>query len=281
MTIRLAGIIVGLVITGILVLWSLLPGVLNYSSPEKPDYYAFKEENIQPAGGFSFEGPLGQWDYAQLQRGYSVYKQVCSSCHSLRYVAFRNLQQIGFSEEEVRAEAASWQVPGIDPQTGEETLRPGEPTDHFPMPYPNETAARLANNNAYPPDLSLITKARPDGVHYVYSLNLGYEEPDPELLEKTGFETPPGLYFNVYFPNINLAMPQQIYDGLVTYPDGTEATAEQISQDVTAFLAWTAEPSMVQRKQTGWVVIGFLLFMTALAFLSYKQVWAGMKPKKK
>jgi ubiquinol-cytochrome c reductase cytochrome c1 subunit len=280
MTIRLAGIIVGLVITGILVLWSLLPGVINYSAPEKPDYYAFKEENIQPAGGFSFEGPLGQWDYAQLQRGYSVYKQVCSSCHSLQYVAFRNLQEIGFSEEEVRAEAASWQVPGIDPNTGENVLRPADPTDHFPMPYPNETAARLANNNAYPPDLSLITKARPDGVHYVYSLNLGYKEPDPALLEKTGFETPAGLYFNVYFPNVNLAMPQQIYDGLVTYPDGTEPTAEQISADVTAFLAWTAEPKMVQRKQTGWVVLGFLLFMTALAFLSYKQVWAGMKPKK-
>ncbi|KPP95387.1 cytochrome c1 [Erythrobacter sp. HL-111] len=281
MTIRLAGIIVGLVITGILVLWSLLPGVINYSAPEKPDYYAFKEDNIAPAGGFSFEGPLGQWDYAQLQRGYSVYKQVCSSCHSLRYVAFRNLEDIGFSEEEVRAEAASWQVPGIDPQTGEEIMRPAEPTDHFPLPYPNETAARLANNNAYPPDLSLITKARPDGVHYIYSLNLGYVEPDPELVEKTGFETPSGLYFNVYFPSINLAMPQQIYDGLVTYPDGTEASAEQISADVTAFLAWTAEPKMIQRKQTGWVVIGFLLFMTALAFLSYKQVWAGMKPKKK
>jgi len=281
MTIRLAGIIVGLVITGILVLWSLLPGVINYSAPEKADYYAFKEDNIAPAGGFSFEGPLGQWDYAQLQRGYSVYKQVCSSCHSLRYVAFRNLEDIGFSEEEVRAEAASWQVPGIDPQTGEEIMRPAEPTDHFPLPYPNETAARLANNNAYPPDLSLITKARPDGVHYIYSLNLGYVEPDPELVEKTGFETPSGLYFNVYFPSINLAMPQQIYDGLVTYPDGTEASAEQISADVTAFLAWTAEPKMIQRKQTGWVVIGFLLFMTALAFLSYKQVWAGMKPKKK
>jgi len=282
MTIRLAGIIFGLVLTGILVLWAMIPGIINYASPEHPDYYAFQEDNIQPAGGFAFDGPLGKWDYAQLQRGYQVYKQVCSACHSMKYVAFRNLEQLGYTEAEVRAEAASWNVPGIDPDTGETTTRPGEPTDYFPSPYPNETAARAANNNAYPPDLSLITKARPDGSHYVYSLLQGYTEPDPEDLKKSpNFETPPGLYFNEYFYNINIAMPPQLYPDLITYADGTEATQEQMAQDVAAFLTWTAEPSLVARKQTGWFVIGFLAFATALAFLSYKQIWAGKKKKKK
>ena len=283
MTIRLGGIIFGIVLVGILALWSLLPSAVNYSSPVKPDYYAFQEDNIQPAGGFSFDGPLGKFDNQQLQRGYQVYKEVCSACHSLKYVAFRNLEQIGFSEEEVRAEAANWNVPGIDGVTGEATTRPGEPTDYFPSPYPNEVAARAANNNAYPPDLSLITKARPDGSNYVYSLLQGYNEPDPEDLAKSpDFEpSPPGLYFNEYFYNINIAMPPQLYPDLITYVDGTEATPEQMAQDVAAFLTWTAEPSLVQRKQTGWFVIGFLLFATGLAFMSYKQIWAGKKGKKK
>lgn len=283
MTIRLGGILIGLAITAVLVLWSLAPGLLNFALPTKPDYYAFQEKNIKPDGGFSFDGPLGKWDEAQLQRGYAVYKQVCASCHSMKYVAFRNLQQIGFSEAEARAEAAAAQVPGLDPVTGEATTRPGEITDQLPSPYPNDIAARTANNNALPPDLSLITKARKDGTNYVYSLMLGYkDEPDPEDLKKSpDFETPEGLYFNEHFYNINIAMPPQLYDDLITYNDGTPATKEQMAEDIAAFLTWTAEPSLVQRKQTGWVVIGFLIFATALGFLSYKQVWAGKKPKKK
>ena len=278
MTIRLGGILIGLVIAGILVLWSLIPGIINYAPPERPDYYAFQEKNIKPAGGFSFDGPMGTWDVAQLQRGYQVYKQVCSSCHGLQYVAFRNLQELGYTEAEVRAEAADWRVPGLDPVTGESILRPAELTDQFPSPYPNDIAARTANNNALPPDLSLITKARKDGSNYVYSLMLGYNEPDPEV--RGEFETPVGLYFNEHFYNINIAMPPQLQDGLLEYADGTEATKEQLSEDISAFLTWTAEPTLVKRKQTGWFVIGFLLFATVLAFLSYKTVWAGMKPKK-
>ncbi|MEM6476696.1 MAG: cytochrome c1, partial [Pseudomonadota bacterium] len=256
--------------------------------PKKSPYYAFHEDKLTPAGGFSFDGPLGKWDTAQLQRGYAVYKQVCSSCHSMKYVAFRNLTEIGYSEAQARAEAASWKVPGLDPVTGEATLRDGELTDQFPSPYPNEIAARTANNNALPPDLSLITKARADGSNYLYSLMLGYVEPDPEDLAKAKelaggeeWETPAGLYFNEHFYNANIAMPPQIYDDLITYDDGTPATKEQLSEDIAAFLTWTAEPSLIQRKQTGWAVIGFLLFATLLAFLSYKQIWAGMKPKKK
>ncbi|MGB3710985.1 MAG: cytochrome c1 [Erythrobacter sp.] len=281
MTIRLAGIIVGLALTAVLVLWSLVPGIVNFALPEHPEYYAYQEDNIAPEGGFSFEGPLGRWDTQQLQRGYQVYKEVCSACHSLKFVAFRNLEGLGYNEAEVRAEAANWNVPGIDPVTGEATTRPGLPTDYFPSPYPNAVAARAANTNAIPPDLSLMTKARKDGSHYVYSLLLGYNEPDPEdVAESPDFETPTGLYFNEYFYNINIAMPPQLYPDLVSYSDGTEATPEQMSQDVAAFLTWTAEPSLVERKQTGWFVIGFLLFATILAFLSYKQVWAGIKPKK-
>lgn len=284
MSIRLGAIIAGLGITGILVFWSLVPGLINYAPPEKPNYYVFKEKPVAPKGGFSFDGPIGKWDTQQLQRGYQVYKEVCAACHGLKFVAFRNLADLGYNEAEVQAEAASWVVPGIDPDTGEASTRPGKPTDKFPSPYPNDVAAAAANNNAIPPDLSLMTKARNDGSNYVYSLLSGYGEPDPEKLasEKAAdFETPPGLYFNKYFANVNLAMsPPLAIDDQVAYADGTPATISQMSEDVAAFLTWTAEPKMIKRKQTGWAVIGFLLFATILAFLSYKQIWAGVKPKK-
>lgn len=285
MSIRLGGILVGLAITSVLVLWSLVPGVYNFvfgPAPEQQPSYAFYEHGEGPEGGFAFDGPLGKWDYAQLQRGYQVYKEVCSACHSLKFVAFRDLADLGYSEAEVDAEAAAWTVPGIDPATGETTTRPGEPTDYFPSPYPNAIAAAAANNNAIPPDLSLMAKARHDGSNYIYDLLTGYGEPDPEKAAKVGFETPVGLYFNKHFPNVNIAMPPPLaIDGQVTYADGTEATIPQMATDVAAFLTWTAEPSLVERKQTGWFVLGFLLFATTLAFFSYKQIWAGMKPKKK
>ncbi len=283
MSIRLGAIIAGLGIVGILFFWSLLPGAINYAPPEKPDYYAFKEKPIAPEGGFSFEGPFGKWDNAQLQRGYQVYKEVCAACHGLKFVAFRNLSELGYSEAEVQAEAANWTVPGIDPNTGETTTRPGKPTDQFPSPFANDVAAAAANNNAIPPDLSLMTKARKDGTNYVYSLLAGYGEADPEIAATVPeFETPAGLYFNKYFSNVNIAMaPPIVIDGQVTYADGTEATVNQMSADVAAFLTWTAEPTLVKRKQTGWPVLGFLLFATILAYLSKKQIWAGLKPKKK
>lgn len=281
MTIRLLGIFAGLGLTAVLVLWSLVPGLVNFAMPEKPEYYAFQEANISPEGGFSFEGPLGTWDEQQLQRGYQVYKEVCAACHSLQYVAFRNLEDFGYTEDEVRAEAASWTVPGINQETGEAASRPGLPTDQFPSPYPNEIAARAANNNAVPPDLSLITKARKDGVNYVYSLMLGYSEPTAEDLAKSpDFETPDGLYFNEHFYNINIAMAPQLTPDRVTYSDGTAATSEQMAADVTAFLTWAGEPSLIHRKQMGWYVIIFLLFATGLAYFSKKQIWADVKPRK-
>lgn len=284
MSIRLGGIIAGLAITLVLVLWSLLPGAYNYAfgpPAEKQPSYAFYEHGDGPQAGFSFNGAFGKWDYAQLQRGYQVYKEVCSACHGLKFVSFRNLKQLGYTDAEVEAEAKSWTVPGIDPTTGETTTRPGAATDAFPSPYPNAIAAAAANNNAIPPDLSLMAKARHDGSNYVYDLLTGYGEPDPAKAAKVGFETPLGLYFNKHFPNVNIAMPPPLSDDQVTYADGTKATVSQMSADVAAFLTWTAEPSLIQRKQTGWFVLGFLIFATALAFLSYKQIWAGLKPKKK
>ncbi|MXO65741.1 cytochrome c1 [Altericroceibacterium endophyticum] len=279
--IRIIGILAGLFFS-VGVLWAF--GVGAYSAVtegmgEETAEHVFhkhpKELHLASDGAF------GKWDTQQLQRGYQVYKEVCSACHSLRHVAFRNLQQLGYSEAEVKAEAASWVVPGIDPNTGETTTRPGEPTDYFPSPYPNNIAAAAANNNAVPPDLSLITKARHEGPAYVYSLLTGFQDQPAELLEEfPASKTPSGLHYNPYFPNLNLAMaPPLTSNGQVSYSDGTEATVDQMSQDVAAFLTWTAEPSMVKRKQTGWPVLGFLLFATVLAYLAKQQVWANKKKK--
>ncbi|WP_128891562.1 cytochrome c1 [Erythrobacter sp. HKB08] len=277
--IRLFGILTGLVFT-LVVLVAFVTGAYTAATEEATPHAPYEHPRDID---FSFDGPFGKWDTQQLQRGYKVYKEVCAACHGLKYVAFRDLAQLGYSEAQVKALAAEWQVPGIDPDTGEATMRAGEPTDYFPSPYPNNVAAAAANNNAIPPDLSLITKARGDGSNYVASLLTGYQEPSAELLAEFPEVAPAqGLYHNVYFPNLNLAMaPPLTSDGQVTYDDGTEATIEQMSTDVAAFLTWTAEPKMQIRKQTGVWFLGFLLFATILAYLSYKQIWAGMKPKKR
>ena len=198
-------------------------------------------------------------------------------------MAFRDLAQLGYTEGQVKALAAEFQVPGINPDTGEAAMRPGLPTDKIPSPYPNDVAAAAANNNAIPPDLSLMTKARPDGTNYVASLMIGYQEADPAVVaEFPEAEPGPGLYHNVYFKNLNLAMAPPIsVDGQVTYAEGNpEPTVAQMSEDVAAFLTWTAEPKLVQRRQTGWAVLGFLLFATILAYLSKKQIWSAVKPRK-
>jgi ubiquinol-cytochrome c reductase cytochrome c1 subunit len=281
--IRLIGILVGLGFTAA-VLWAFGWGsaaVIGQGYLVEPT--AEHEFHEHPrALALSTDGPFGRWDLQQLQRGYQVYKEVCSACHSLRYVAFRDLAQLGYTEAEVKAEAASWTVPGIDPNTGETNTRPGTPTDYFPSPFANDIAARAANNNAIPPDLSLMTKARHNGAAYVYSLLTGYQQQPAELLAKfPDAKTGTGLYYNPYFANLNLAMAPPLTDGQVTFADGTEASVEQMSKDVAAFLTWTAEPTLVKRKQTGWAVLGFLLFATILAWLAKQQVWAGVKPKRR
>ena len=278
LSVRLVAILVGLGFAFV-ALFAFVIGAYNAATEEAQGHLPYsKPVDVD----YSFDGPFGTWDKAQLQRGLKVYSEVCAACHSLKFVAFRNLEDLGYSEGQVKAFAASKQVPGIDPQTGEANMRPGLATDYFPSPYPNAVAAAAANGNAIPPDLSLITKARGDGTNYVASLLQGYQEPSAELLAEHPEAAPsPGLHHNIYFPNLNLAMaPPLTTAGQVTYDDGTEATVKQMSEDVAAFLTWTAEPTLVKRKQTGWPVLVFLLFATILAYMSKKQIWAAVKPRK-
>ena len=279
--IRLIGFIVGLGFT-VAVLWAFATGAYTAATePATPT--AEHEFHLHPKElALASDGPFGTWDLQQLQRGYQVYKEVCAACHSLKYVAFRDLAQLGYTEAEVKAAAAEWTVPGVDPNTGESNTRPGTPTDYFPSPFANDIAARAANNNAVPPDLSLMTKARHDGSAYVYSLLTGYREQPAELVERfPDAKTGTGLYYNPYFANLNLAMAPPLNEGQVTFADGTPATVDQMAKDVAAFLTWTAEPTLVKRTQTGWAVLGFLLFATVLAYMAKQQVWAPVKPKRR
>ena len=279
--IRLFGLLIGLFFTAA-TLWAFGNGAVSYISepPAETAEHAFHEKPKKLA--LSSDGAFGKFDRQQLQRGFQVYKEVCAACHGLRHVALRDMAALGYNEAEVKAIAASFQVPGVDPDTGEAVSRPAMPTDYFPSPYPNDIAARAANNNAIPPDLSLITKARNNGPAYVYSLLTGYQDQPAELLAKfPEAKTGNGLYYNPYFPNLNLAMaPPLTADGQVTYADGTKATVDQMAKDVTAFFVWTAEPTLEKRKQTGWPVLGFLLFATVLAYLSKKEIWRDKKVKK-
>jgi ubiquinol-cytochrome c reductase cytochrome c1 subunit len=278
--VRIFGILAGLFFT-VAVLWAFATGAYTAATEGLGETTAEKVFHESPRElHLASDGPFGHWDKQQLQRGMQVYSEVCAACHSLKQVAFRNLTELGYNEAQVKAFAATKQVPGIDPVTGEATTRPGTPTDYFPSPFANDVAARAANNNAIPPDLSLITKARHEGSAYVYSLLTGYQEPPAELLERFPDAAPgTGLYYNPYFANLNLAMAPPLSDGMVTYADGTEATVDQMSQDVSAFLTWTAEPTLVKRKQTGWPALLFVLFATILAYLAKQQVWAPIKPK--
>lgn len=234
-------------------------------------------ERLPPkAVSFSFEGPFGTYDRGALQRGYQVYKEVCAACHSLNYVAIRSLGDLGFTEPEVKALAKQFTVPSIDPNTGEAATRPGIPADHFPSPYANEVAARAANNNAMPPDLSLITKSRHGGAAYIHSLLTGYQDPPADLPEAN--RPGDGLFYNPYFANLNIAMPSPLAaDGQVTYADGTKSTVDQMSQDVAAFLVWTAEPKLEARHRAGVGVVIFLLIASILAYFAYQNVWSREK----
>lgn len=280
--IRLIAILIGGMFTFV-VAWSFAFGAWTAATEglgQKTAEKVFHEKPHAPAGGFSFAGAFGRWDEAQLQRGYQVYKEVCASCHGLKYVSFRDLAALGYTEGQVKALAAEWTVPGIDPDTGERITRPGVPTDKFPSPYENNIAAAAANNNAIPPDLSLMAKAREDGSNYIYSLLTGYRPQPAEVVAQfPEAKTGPGLHYNPYFANLNIAMaPPLTTDGQVTYAAGSpEPTISQMSQDVAAFLTWTAEPKMEHRKQTGVAVLIFLLFATVLAYLSKQQIWSALK----
>jgi ubiquinol-cytochrome c reductase cytochrome c1 subunit len=276
--VRILGFLVGLGFVG-LASWSLLWGVIAYVQ-DPPHETVEHEFHQHPRNvSFSFDGPFGRFDRQQLQRGFQVYKEVCAACHSLSFVAFRDLRQLGYSEAEVRAIADQWpiQVPSINPETGEPATRKAIPADRFPSPYANETAGRAANNNNLPPDLSLIVKAREGGPAYVESLITGYANPPAHLPAANRPGT--GLHYNPYFVNLNIAMPPPLTaDGQVTYgPGNPPATRRQMAHDVAAFLTWAAEPNQDSRKNAGLWTLAFLIFGTVLAYMAYQNVWAGKK----
>jgi ubiquinol-cytochrome c reductase cytochrome c1 subunit len=280
--VRIIGFLVGLAFAGVLLI-SLFVNVSDYfaSPPEETAEHEFHRH--PKALHLASDGPFGRFDLQQLQRGFQVYKEVCAACHGLNLVAFRNLEELGYNEAEVKAIAAQWQieVPTINPDTGEPATRPAIASDRFPNPYPNEVAARAANNNALPPDLSLITKAREGGAPYVYSLLTGYHQQPTELIRKfPTAKTPEGLYYNPYFANLNLAMPPPLTsEGQVQYADGTRSTVDQMAKDVSAFLVWAAEPSLQRRHAAGIAVVVFLIFATVLGYLAYRNIWAEAKRK--
>ncbi len=268
--IRIFSILAGLFFS-VALLWSFGNGAYSYITDPPA---ASVEHEFHKAPGelkLASDGLFGRFDKPQLQRGFQVYKEVCSACHSLRLVAFRDLKALGYNDDEVKAIAGGFQIPVYSQTSGEVASHAGLATDHFPpVSYGGQGS---------PPDLSLITKARHEGPAYVHSLLTGYAaQPAALLKEFPDAKTPNGLYYNPYFANLNLAMPAPLTaEGQVTYSDGTKATVDQMAKDVSAFLVWTAEPSLDKRKQTGWPVVGFLFFATILAYLSYRNIWAGRK----
>lgn len=268
--VRIFGILAGLGFVFAL-LWSLFTTPLTVEHPESAAFVETHHRLDLPSNGI-----FGRFDQAQLQRGLKVYKEVCAACHGLSQVRFGSLEALGYDENQVKTLAAEFQVASINPDTGEPASRPGLPSDRFPSPYPNEVAARAANGGAYPPDLSLITKARHGGAAYVHALLMGYRDPPANL--PASLRPGPGLYYNPVFPNLNIAMPSPIMsDGQVTYDDGTTATRDQMSTDVAAFLVWAAEPELATRHAVGWAVLAFLLVFTVLTYMSYRAIWADKK----
>ncbi|MGD9811055.1 MAG: cytochrome c1 [Sphingobium sp.] len=279
--VRIGAFLVGLFFAGWLLVSSLLGAIAFVSEPPAPTVE--HEFHLHPKHvSYSFQGPFGHYDKQQLQRGFQVFKEVCSACHSLKFVAFRDLADLGYNEAEIKAIAKGWAIktPDVDPKTGEMSTRDPVPSDHFPKPFANNVAAAAANNNAIPPDLSLMTKARHDGTAYVYSLLTGFQPQPAELLKEfPDSKTPEGLHYNPYFANLNLAMaPPLTADGQVTYGEGQPApTVDQMAKDVSAFLTWTAEPKMENRKSAGIAVMIFLIIATVLAYMSYRTIWANEK----
>jgi ubiquinol-cytochrome c reductase cytochrome c1 subunit len=245
---------------------------------------------------WSFDGPFGKFDTAQLQRGYKVYREVCAACHAMHLVSFRNLGEKGgpFYDPEyknpndnpyVKSLAKDIQVPDIDSDTGDAIQRPATPADRFPSPFPNEPAARASNGGAFPPDLSVIAKAREGGPNYIYSLITGYENPP------AGLTVPPGQHYNPFIggdlssfytgkghaPEGGfIAMPPPLGTGKVTFDDGTPSTVDNQAKDVAAFLYWAAEPKMMERKQFGLGAMIYLLFFTVLLYFSYRRIWKNV-----
>jgi ubiquinol-cytochrome c reductase cytochrome b/c1 subunit len=261
----------------------LLAGAENARAEEHSD--------SPPAQKWSFAGPVGTFDRGSLQRGLKVYKEVCSACHGLSYIAFRNLAEAGgpgYSVAQAAALAAEYKIKDGPNDAGDMFDRPGRPADYFPSPFPNEQAARAANGGAAPPDLSLITKARSykrgfpmfiidfftqyqeQGPDYVDAILQGFEDKPP-----AGVTIPEGSYYNKYFPGHAIKMPKPLSDGQVTFDDGSPATVKQYAHDVTTFLMWAAEPHMEARKRLGLQVFVFLILLSVLLYFTKKKVWAN------
>ena len=239
---------------------------------------------------WSFAGPFGTYDKGQLQRGLKVYKEVCTSCHSMHLVAFRTLEDLGYSEAQVKALAGEYTIEDGPNDDGDMFERPGIPSDYFPSPFPNAQAAAASNGGAAPPDLSLIAKARgvergfptfifdiftqyaENGPDYIHALLTGYDQEPPG-----GMVIPEGTHYNPYFiSGVSLKMPPPLSDDLVTYDDGAPQTVDQYSRDVSAFLMWAAEPHLEDRKKTGFRVLVFLVLFGALVYLTKRRIWAGV-----
>jgi ubiquinol-cytochrome c reductase cytochrome c1 subunit len=262
----------GFVFVLLLALWGSVVGLINEPPAKTAEQVLHKHPKELDIAS---NGPFGKFDLAQLQRGFKVYKEVCAACHSLNMVSFRNLGALGYSDAQVKKIAKEWPIkqPVFDEKVGSWGERDNLPSDRFPKVYYAGTGV--------PPDLSLIAKARHDGAAYVHSLLTGYDEkPDPAKAAKFPdvMNTPEGMYFNPYFANLNIAMPPPLSsEGQVQYDDGTRATVDQMAKDVSAFLVWTAEPTLQVRHQVGLAVVIFLLFATGLAYGAYLTVWRGIK----
>ncbi len=223
---------------------------------------------------WSFKGLFGKFDRASLQRGYQVYTEVCAACHSMKYLSYRNLSEKGgpeFSVAQAKAIAASFEVTDGPNSDGEMFTRPGKLSDKFVMPYENVKAAEAANGGAYPPDMSVLVKARGGGVDYIYSLLQGYEE------APSGMTLDDGVHYNKYMYGNKIKMSAPLSDGIIEYSDGTNASVEQMSKDVTTFLMWAAEPSLEARHQMGFKAIVYLIILTILVYFSMKRIWSRIE----
>ena len=226
---------------------------------------------------WSFKGIFGTFDRASLQRGYQVYQEVCAGCHSVQHLSYRNLSEKGgpeFSVEEAKAIASQFELEDGPNSDGEMFMRSARLSDKFVKPFPNVEAATAANGGAYPPDMSVLAKARAGGADYIYSLLLGYEDPP------AGFELDDGVYYNKYMPGNKIKMAEPISDGIVEYTDGTETTKAQISKDVTTFLVWAADPHLEARHRMGFKVFFYLIILLTMVYLSKQKVWSRFGSKR-
>tara|TARA_A100000171_G_C2113572_1_gene136445 strand:- start:225 stop:992 length:768 start_codon:yes stop_codon:yes gene_type:complete len=224
-----------------------------------------------PKQDWSFKGLFGTFDRTELRRGLQVYREVCAACHGLRLLRFEKLEGLGFTKEDIKVIASNYEVEGDLNSEGEPTTRPAEPKDHFVSPYPNETAARAANNGAYPPDQTLIVKARSGGADYIHALLTGYQDPP------SGLNLSQGMYYNTVFSGNQIAMAPPLSEGLVEYPDGTPATVHQMAHDVTTFLAWASDPEAEERRQMGIMVLLYVLIFACIMYVLNRRLWKTVK----